>query len=237
MLINTKNFIIFFGNKKTCHIDYKTPEFEKFINILSEKFKMKKLIFQKQIHSNLGYFINSPKEIKKIKPFHQKGDFLVTNQKRIGIGILTADCLPIILYDTENNISACIHAGWRGSVYGICAKTIQTMISNIKIHPKNLQVFFGPCAKACCYEVQPEFLNNLKNFKFKNQVIKTTKNNTNKILFDNVLFNKLQLTDLGLDLKNMNFEYNICTICNSDFYSYRRDGKLALRQISFITLK
>jgi YfiH family protein len=159
-----------------------------------------------------------------------QGDFLFTDQKRIGVGVLTADCLPIIFYDSKNSVVAAVHAGWRSSVAEICASTIQAMFGKHKFLPEDLHVYFGPCAKACCYQVTPDFTNNLK---FRDQVIRQDQD---RLFFDNVLFNKLLLLDLGLVSKNMNFQFNLCTMCSPNFYSYRREGYKALRQINFIGL-
>jgi YfiH family protein len=232
----------------------KANAFESFCNKLAQEHGLTKLIFQKQVHGTNGVYIDFKEMAEYIKSFEFEADFLVTNQKNIGIGILTADCLPIILYDTNNHVAACIHAGWRSSIAEICAHALQMMFSKFKFTPEDIQIYFGPCAKTCCYEVQSEFLDNLKNFKFKSQVIRKA---GNKLFFDNVLFNKLLLIDLGLLSKNMNFENNHCTMCTDKsgtdksvqdapgtgtpgaytYHSYRRDGDKALRQISFIGLK
>ncbi|MFH1253996.1 MAG: peptidoglycan editing factor PgeF [bacterium] len=245
-----KKFTIFFGNKNNCPVSPKSPDFQKFCDDLAHKHGLSKLVFQKQVHGTDGIYIDSKEKTKYIKPFDLErsfdleGDFIITNQKDIGIGVLTADCLPLIFYDTKNHVAACIHAGWRSSVNEICTKAIQMMFEKFKFAPEDLQIYFGPCAKFCCYEVQPNFLDNLKNFKFKSQVIRkvSTGNSSDQLFFDNVLFNKLLLTDLGMLSKNMHFDDNHCTMCSNKsgtdkFHSYRRDGKNSLRQISFITLK
>lgn len=231
---SNKKFTIFFGNKTTCPVDHKSKAFQKFCDDLALEHDLSKLIFQKQVHGTSGFYIDSNEKAKYMQPFELEGDFLITNQKGIGIGVLTADCLPIIFYDTKNHVAACIHAGWRSAVAEIVTKTVQMMFEKFKFAPEDLQIYFGPCAKTCCYEIQPDFLENLKNFKFKSQVIRKS---GDKLFFDNVLFNKLLLIDLGMLSKNMHFEDNECTMCTSKFHSYRRDGEKSLRQISFIALK
>ena len=62
--------------------------------------------------------------ISKSKP---KADAVITNQKNLPLGILTADCVPILLYDYVNNIIGCIHAGWKGAYSGIIENTIIKM--------------------------------------------------------------------------------------------------------------
>jgi YfiH family protein len=224
MVIKTAKFVIFFGDRKSCPIDHRSGKFGPFCEALAKQHGLDKIIFSKQIHSNTGNYVDT-------KSSGLTGDFLFTDQKRIGVGVLTADCLPIIFYDSKNNVVAAVHAGWRSSVAEICASTVQIMFRKHKFLPEDLHVYFGPCAKACCYQVTSEFVDNLG--KFKDQVIRQDQG---KQYFDNVLFNKLLLLDLGLVSKNMNFQFNLCTICNPNFYSYRREGESSFRQISFIGL-
>ena len=73
-----------------------------------------------------------------------KGDAIITNQPNIALGILTADCAPILFYDPKINMIAAAHAGWRGAYKQITKKIIKFYIkkgSNIN----NLQVSIGPC--------------------------------------------------------------------------------------------
>ncbi len=239
------NFTIFFGDKSNCTVSHKSKEFTSFCNNLAQTHGLTKLIFSEQVHGTAGTYIDSKEKAECIKPldlnrpFNLVGDFLITNQKNIGIGVLTADCLPIIFYDTKNHVAACIHAGWRSAIAEIVTKVVQMMFEKFKFAPEDLQIYFGPCAKTCCYQVQPDFLQNLTNFKFKNQVIRK---DDGKLFFDNVLFNKLLLIDLGMLSKNMHFQNNHCTMCtgkpgSNNFHSYRCDGEQALRQISFVALK
>ena len=72
----------------------------------------KNLILLNQIHSSKYYFINKKNKINK----KFKGDALITNLKKVAIGILTADCVPILIYDKKLKIVSAIHAGWRGYI-------------------------------------------------------------------------------------------------------------------------
>ena len=77
-----------------------------------------KLILLNQIHSNKVFLINN---ITKKKPI---GDSLVTCKSKYALGILTADCAPIFIFDPEKNIIAAIHAGWKGAYKKIIYKTV-----------------------------------------------------------------------------------------------------------------
>ena len=91
---------------------------KKNLNIVCKKINCssRKLILLNQIHSNKFYFI------KKNFKFNNKklnGDALITNVKNIALGVLTADCVPILIYDKYLKIISIIHAGWKGAYIGI----------------------------------------------------------------------------------------------------------------------
>ncbi len=105
-----------------------------------------------QIHSNKFVYINK-KNILKSKP---KADAVITNQKNFPIGILTADCVPILICDKKKNFIAAIHAGWRGAHKGIINKVISFMIKKGS-DPKNITAAIGPAISVKNYEVKENF--------------------------------------------------------------------------------
>ena len=86
---------------------------------------IKNIFLLHQIHSNKFVFINKNYNFIKKKI---KADAIITNQKKIPIAILTADCVPILLYESKKNMIAAIHAGWKGAFKGIIKKVINFMI-------------------------------------------------------------------------------------------------------------
>ncbi len=132
--------------------------------------KKKRLILMHQTHSNKVVEINEKNLDKNIY-----SDAMITRYKKVALGVLTADCVPILVYDKRNKIIGCIHAGWRGALTGIIKKTI------IKIKRKNSRydIFasVGPCISIKSYEVDLNFYKkflakakkNKKYFKFKNK--------------------------------------------------------------------
>ena len=110
------------------------------IMFVKKSANLQKLILLNQIHSNKFLFIKNYKINKK----KLIGDALITNQKKIIIGILTADCLPILIFDKKIKIISAIHAGWKGAHRGI----IQKVINEFKrkgSESKNLIAAIGPC--------------------------------------------------------------------------------------------
>jgi polyphenol oxidase len=113
----------------------------------------KKLILLHQIHSNKFYFIKKNYKFNKKK---LKGDALITNSRNVALGILTADCVPILIYDKNKEIISAIHAGWKGAYKGIIEKVIKFLIKNGS-KPKNLTAVIGPCISEKNYEIQKDF--------------------------------------------------------------------------------
>ena len=112
--------------------------------------KNKNLILMHQIHSNKVI------EIKKDN-FKNKNnsDAIITQVRGLALGVLTADCVPILLYDFKNDIVGCIHAGWKGAFSGIIKNTVKKM-KEIKSKNK-IYASVGPCIGKKNYEVDLKF--------------------------------------------------------------------------------
>ena len=199
---------------------------------LKASFGLHDLMFLHQIHSDKGVLVDQDC-LGINRPFKVDGDYLVTAMKHVGIGVMTADCLPIMLYDSQNKSVAAIHAGWRGSVAGIAVKALEHMQEACGTQPSAITVFFGPSARVCCYEVSKGFEEHLAGFSWldKQQVLVQR---DNKLFFNVPLFNQLQLEAAGVANAAISTEYNLCTMCDSSFYSSRRDN--SGRQMTVIWL-
>ena len=186
----------------------------------------KSIKFAYQIHSNIGYSIKDDFE-----SFSKEGDFLITNQKRLKIGVQTADCVPIIFYD-PCGVVGIAHAGWKGTLNNVAIKTATLMEEEFDCKKENILIWIGPSAKGCCYEVNGRFIDKLRPELERNTVTRSG----NKIYFDLPRYNQLLLIESGIKKENINSVYNRCTICNTDFGSYRRDGENSALQISYVML-
>jgi hypothetical protein len=189
------------------------------------------LCFPRQIHCATGYAIDEY-NITTIKPFSLPGDYLITRLPGVGLGILTADCLPLLLYDTKNKAIAAIHAGWRGAVAGIVLSALEHMAKVFGTEPGNIRAFFGPSAGKCCYSVGTDLVQAIKGNQ--DQVL-TVRNNER--YFDLPKYNRLLLEQIGLQLAACCDTFAQCTICNHQYWSYRRQQKDAGRQMTVISLK
>ena len=114
-----------------------------------------------QEHSSRIIEINAKNITKKFY-----SDALITKLNKIGIGVLTADCVPILLYDKPNQIIGCIHAGWKGAFKNIIKKTV-IKIKKASTKKNNIAAAVGPCIGKKSYEVD---------FKFKIKFLKKFKN-------------------------------------------------------------
>ena len=112
--------------------------------------KLENLVLMHQTHSNKVIEIKKINYKKKIN-----ADAMITRMKGISLGVLTADCVPIILYDSKNEIVGCIHAGWKGAFKDIIKNTIYK-IKKISSKSK-IYASVGPCIGLKSYEVDIKF--------------------------------------------------------------------------------
>ncbi len=235
ILHNEPSFLIYFGDAKDRCVKSENNFNPECFQKLQERLNLEKLVFLKQMHGIDGLTITDPIQIKfSLNLFDKQGDFIITNLRKVGIGILTADCLPLVFYDPVHHAVGIAHVGWKGLIAGIIPKVAQKMQNEFKTNPTNLDVFLGPCAKACCYQVDENFLHNLENSTFAEQV---TFRRNDKIFFNIPRFAKLQLIEMRINPENINKNYRNCTICDTRFHSVRREGEKTGRQITIVGLK
>ena len=199
----------------------KKTKVKKNLNIVRLKLsakKIKQIFFVKQIHSNKFVYLNNNSNIKNRSI---SADAIISEKKKMPIAVLTADCVPILIFDKKRKMIAAIHAGWRGAFKGIIQKVIKSMIDK-GCDPKNMTVAIGPCISRKSYEVKKQFRENF---------IKKDSNNINfftvrkkKIYFDLTNYVKKQVK-LNL-IKNIDL-INIDTFNKrNNFFSARRSLKL-----------
>ena len=175
----------------------------------------KSLILMHQTHSNKVIEVKKNNYRKKII-----ADAMITKIKGFAIGVVTADCVPIIVYDLNNKIIGCIHAGWKGAFTGIIENTIKKikkLNSNSKIYAS-----VGPCIGKKNYEVDLEFYKKFVSKSRRNKIYFSNKNKTKK-LFDLRKFATDKLVKLKIKVDQINRD----TFAEkTNFFSYRRSCKL-----------
>jgi len=236
ILHNEPSFLIYFGDKgDRCVKTTKNYSFSAFKDVQQAMPKMEKLVFLKQEHGVEGMVFKDHSSIPtEVTLFKHTGDFIITNLRKVGIGILTADCLPLIFYDPVKHVVSVIHAGWRSAVHGIVQVVLHKMKEEFGTNSADITAYFGPSAKVCCYEVERDFLESLEGSEFAEQAIFKR---DEQMFFNLPRFVKLQLLDLGVKKESIRKEYNSCTICDERFHSCRRDKKVKYRQATVVMLK
>jgi YfiH family protein len=160
-------------------------------------------------------------------------DALICNIAGIYITVTTADCVPILLFDTETKSVAAIHSGWRGTLQNITATTIQAMHTHFGAEAKHLVAAIGPCIGGKVYEVGEELYTSFRDKGFATATLFTPKEN-GKYLFDIRQAVRLQLEAAGVT----NIEVSThCTYSEPKlFFSARRQSIHSGRMLSGIML-
>lgn len=122
-----------------------------------------------------------------------KCDALVTNLKGVCLMMLTADCVPVLLYDKQREVAAAIHAGWKGTAGRIVCKSIEKMIEAFGCYAKDIEAYIGPSICGECFEVGDEVIDAIG----KRFVTGMSKNG--KALLDLKSANAIQMAEMGVD--------------------------------------
>ena len=188
----------------------------------SYQFDQSNFILPKQVHGSEIQVVKNEDSLLNKKQF--EADAVITNQMNVWIGILVADCFPILMFEPSVNVIAVIHAGWRGVEQNIHLKVLQYLIEFMNCSIKNIFIGIGPGIGSCCFEVGKEVSD------------KFEKKSTIAAQFVHPVSEQKALVDLrglitsdfmmaGIPLENIE-NMNYCTSCCSDlFYSYRKEGK------------
>ena len=164
---------------------------KKNLNYVQSKIRSKKnkIILLYQVHS--AKFIH----IKKMPQKKIIGDALITKNRNLPIGILTADCAPILLLDRNKKIIAAVHSGWKGAYKNIITKVLKKFIK-LGSNKKDIIAVIGPAISQKSYEVGEEFKDKFISKSKKNRVF--FKYKRKKIYFDLINFIYNQLISFGI---------------------------------------
>lgn len=161
-------------------------------------------------------------------------DALVSDCKGICLCISTADCIPVLCYDTRKQVIAAIHAGWRGTVERIVEKTLQVMTKEYGTDAADVKTIIGPGISLESFEVGDEVYSAFESAGLNMNCIAKK---FDKWHIDLWKANKLQLIESGVANENIELA-GICTYKNyKDFFSARRLGIKSGRILSGIMLK
>ncbi len=163
-------------------------------------------------------------------------DSIISNVKDVTMGISTADCIPVIVYDPKHHAAAAIHAGWKGTLLRIVSKTMQEMHRVYDTNPSDCSAVIGPGISQESFEVGQEVVEAFSEagFEMENYVIIKTKPH-----IDLKAINKTLLISTGVLPDNI-FVSDIDTFTDERFFSARREqrgDKKCGRILSGFTLK
>ena len=158
-------------------------------------------------------------------------DAFVTDVPGVCLITAHADCIPVQLYDPDRKVIAAVHAGWRGTALGIAAKAAELM--KAKYDCRNIRGYIGPGISKCCFETDTDVPQAMREaFKWANEYISEGRA-AGKFYVDLKGVNKRQLEEAGV--RNIEVS-DICTCCNENFCSHRRNPAVNLRMASGICL-
>ena len=163
----------------------------------------------------------------------EKADGLVTSLKNVPLLIFTADCVPLVFYDSEKEVVGLAHAGWRGTYDNIAEGIVEILIKDYKCIKENIKVIIGPSVSGDNYEVSYELVEKFSVHNIDNYY----KKYGDKYYLDLWSINKGLLKRAGILDKNITLA-NFCTVKdNNQFFSYRLDNATTKRIGTFIELK
>jgi YfiH family protein len=157
-------------------------------------------------------------------------DAVVTGERGLLVGVVTADCTPVLLVDPKRRVAAAVHAGWRGAAAGVVEATLATLRTRFAVEPSDVRACIGPTIGGCCYQVGAEV---------RDAFVARTGDRTSaawrpdgdRFRLDLRAAVTRLLEDAGVsDVVSV----GPCTRCDPGWCSYRRDGANAGRQIGVI---
>lgn len=159
-------------------------------------------------------------------------DGMVTDKRYIPLAVLTADCLPILLYNPQKQAIGVAHAGYKGLLNHIIENTVDVFVTAFQSDPQDIIVGIGPCIETMCYEVGSEVIEKFEKTFSEFTNMYTEKDKKTYLDLENIALQCLQKSGI---LKKHIEVMDICTKCDEHFYSYR-EGDGDRRFASIISL-
>lgn len=187
-----------------------------------------KVVTLRQVHGDNIIEVSD----KKLKEAGE-ADGMITGENDIYLGVLTADCVPLLFIAPKQRLAAAVHAGWRGTLAGIAKKAVELFKQRYDVTADELEVALGPSIGVCCYEVKDDVAAPLMK-KWGKLTTPSIAVKEGKSFVNLRRLNRDILRAAGVPGKQLH-EIGPCTSCATDeFYSYRRQGGETGRQISIV---
>ncbi len=203
-------------------------------NILENRRRFLKLFTGKwalagcwQVHGADARVVNDLSEAKPAEDSRGDSiycDAIVSNAEGVLAGVKTADCVPILIGDRSTGAFAAVHAGWRGTLAEIGARTLKRMEDQYGTLQRDVVIAIGPAAGSCCYEVGTDVIEPFREKFPQQELFRETR--ANHACIDLLKSNRDQLISAGVHPTNIHIAA-LCTMCHTDlFFSYRREKRL-----------
>jgi len=214
----------------------------------------------RQVHSDVVHVLSAPPPESPIGD-PPAADAVATRRPGLLLSVQTADCVPILFADTARRAVAAVHAGWRGTLARVAAKTLGRMRLEFGTRPQDVVAALGPAIGRCCYEVGPEVAQafaaqfaaavewfdgpfaRLAEGQEPNPLPWLTmmppghQPDPERVKLDLRAANRWQLLDAGVSPRRIAVS-TLCTACRTDLlFSYRREGAGTGRMMAVIGMR
>lgn len=227
MNLNRKNYIIQFNNLAKIHglvHGFSTRYFgsmrpndlssNKSLELFSKEMEINPdhIVKMHQTHSSNIRWVTQKEKGLRIDDV----DGLLTKEKNVYISVITADCIPVLMFDKHNGYSGITHAGWKGVHNGILKAAVNQLVSGGS-NPADILVGIGPCIRSCCYNIRKDRADLFgKEYVYQRNGLD---------YLDLAKIAKNQLLSVGILKENIE-DCGICTFDNKDtLFSFRREGE------------
>ena len=200
-------------------------------------FDVNNLVLTRQTHSDIVRVVTKSDAHGLDHHSYPECDALITNDAGCALVVFTADCTPILLWDSVTGAVGAVHAGWRGTVYDIAGKTVLAMRENFGCDPRNIRAAIGPNIGVCCFETDsdvPDLIRTQFGEEVEDFIIPSAEK-IGKFHVDLKAVNAHALRRAGVE----NIEISdACTMCAPDrFWSHRITGAARGSQGAVIVCK
>lgn len=177
-----------------------------------------------QVHAAEIKLVKTPGEYKDY-------DALITKESGVLLSITTADCIPVLIYDPVQEAYGAAHAGWKGTVANIAAKTIQAMKLHFSSSPKDCYVYLAAGIQHCYFEVKKDVA------QYFDDHLVTAGDQAGQYFVDLYAANTEQLVGEGLIASNIEKSIHGTVAYNQHYFSYRKEAGKTGRMLSVIGRK
>lgn len=169
-----------------------------------------------QVHRTQIAIVDSPGPGRRVEDV----DAIITSQPNVPVMTFSADCPLILAFDPVESVVGLVHASWRCTCAGATRRLIETMRSRFSCRPENIHAGIGPSAGPDQYEVKDDVYNSAAALENRDGLFRRV---ANRMYFDLWEANRSQLISSGVLAERIEIAA-ICTMSDSRFYSFRREG-------------